>query len=55
MQSKSLLELVRRLNEIEIEQNKLDIEHNQIVEELYKRLPPLRDDVNIQPKVRVKK
>ena len=39
------------MNEINEEINKLEIEHNQIIQELHNRLPHLKDDVDIQPKV----
>lgn len=48
MQDKTTYELVMRINQIMIERNKLDIEHNEIVKELQKRYPQLKDDENIQ-------
>ena len=55
-------ELVERLNQIMIEQyklemkmNELDQEHNNIVYELWKRLPHLKDSPDIQPKKKVRK
>lgn len=55
-------ELAERLNAIMIEQyrlemkmNELNNEHNEIVYELWKRLPHLKDDPNIQPKKKVRK
>ena len=55
-------ELVERLNQIMVEQyrlemkmSELDREHNEIVYELWKRLPHLRDNPDIQPKKKVKK
>ena len=55
-------ELVERLNEIMVEQyrlemkmNELDREHNEIVYELWKRLPHLKDSPDIQPKKKVRK
>lgn len=55
MKDKTLLELANRLNEIEVERNKLDLEYNMIVHELWNRIPSLKDDVNIQPKKKVRK
>lgn len=49
--NKTVFELVSRLNQINVERQKLDIEYNKIVHELWDRLPNLKDDVNIQPKV----
>lgn len=46
-----LIDLVTRFNEIRKEQQELEIEHNAIVMELWERIPKLKDDVNIQPKV----
>jgi uncharacterized protein YacL (UPF0231 family) len=48
MQDKTTYELVMRINLIMIERNKLDIEHNEIVKELQRRYPQLKDDENIQ-------
>lgn len=55
-------ELVERLNAIMVEQyrlemkmNELDREHNEIVFELWKRLPNLKDSSDIQPKKKVRK
>lgn len=55
-------ELVERLNQIMIEQyqlemkmNELDNEHNNIIYELWKRLPHLKDSPDIQPKKRTKR
>ena len=62
MKNKTTLELAFRLNEIMVEQNKLqlqsvelDREYNEIVYELWDRYPHLRDDVNLQPITRVRK
>lgn len=49
LREESILKLANRLNQIERQQ--LDIEYNQIVHELWNRIPSLKDDVNIQPKV----
>ena len=55
-------ELVERLNQIMVEQyrlemkmSELDREHNEIVYELWKRLPHLKESPDIQPKVKEKK
>ena len=55
MDKEKLFNLATRLNEIRIEQNKLDIEYNQIIEELWNMIPKLKDDPNIQPKTLVKR
>lgn len=61
MKSKTVLELVNRLNEIMVEQHNMDIksiqlekEYNEIVYELWSRIPSLTEDTNIQPKKRVR-
>ena len=46
-----LIDLANRLNQIEIEKQKLDLEYNQIIYELWERIPPLKEDENMQPKV----
>lgn len=46
----SLISLVNRLNEIEVEQQNLELEYNAIVNELWERIPSLQNDCNIQPK-----
>ena len=48
MQNKSTYELVMRINELMKERDKIDIEHNEIVKELQRRMPQLKDDKNIQ-------
>lgn len=60
LKDKSIKELVDRLNEINKEKDKLDIEiivlndeYDKIVKELWDRIPSLRDDPNLQ-KVKVK-
>lgn len=59
MRNMTILQLVYRLNDIMVEQNKLEIksmelekEYNEIVYELWGRIPSLKDDENIQPKGR---
>lgn len=42
--------LVNRLNEIRAEQNKLDMEHNEIVRTLWDMIPSLKNDPNIEIK-----
>ena len=46
-----IINLVHRINQIEMEKQKLDIEYNQIVSELWERIPSLKKDENMQPKV----
>ena len=53
MKDKEVFELAKRLNEIDVERNKLDIEYNEIVQKLWDKIPSLKDDVNLQ-KVKVK-
>lgn len=60
LKDKSIKELVDRLNEINKEKDKLDIEiivlddeYDKIVKELWDRIPSLKDDPNLQ-KVKVK-
>jgi hypothetical protein len=48
MQNKSTYELVMRLNRLMIERNKIDMEHNEIVKELQRRIPQLKNDENIK-------
>ena len=55
MRDKTTLELAFRINKIEKEIYDLEMEYNQIVEELKNRIPSLKDDVNIQPKKKVRK
>lgn len=62
MERKTIFQLAMRLNEIMKEQNslgvstpELDEEYNAIVYELWGRIPSLKDDVNLQPKTKVKK
>lgn len=61
MKNKTILELVNRLNEIMVERNNLEIrimeldrEYDEIVYELWERIPSLKDDENIQPKKKVR-
>ena len=48
MQDKSTYELVMRINQLIKERDKIDIEHNEIVKELKRRMPQLKDDENIK-------
>lgn len=50
LENKSIQELADRLNQIRVERDKLYIEYSQIVEELCKRLPNLKDDENLKLK-----
>ena len=50
----SVIALANRLSEINIERDRLDMEELKIMHELWERIPSLRDDVNMQPKVKVK-
>lgn len=61
MSGKTIFQLITRLNEIMIEQDRLEIksmelekEFNEIVYELWGRVPNLKDDKTIQPKRRVR-
>ncbi len=65
----SLLKLANRLNEIEIQRQQISLknidnehkmkilneEYDEIVYELWNRIPSLKDDANIQPKKKIKK
>lgn len=50
-----LIDLANRLNEIDREKQKLDIEYNKIIYELWDRIPTLKEDENMQPKILRKK
>ena len=50
MKNKTTLELAQRLNSIEKQRNELDIEFNMIIQELWNRVPSLKEDVNLQKK-----
>jgi len=54
MKDKTILELATRINEIRVEQQKLEIEYNSIVKELWDRIPSLKDDPNLQIKEKTK-
>ena len=62
MKSMSILQLVYRLNEIMVEMDKLEMrsiqlekEYNEIVYELWGRIPSLKESEDIQPKKKVRK
>lgn len=48
----TVYDLAMRLNMIMVEQQKLDLEHNAIVHELWDRIPSIKDSPDIQPKIR---
>ena len=54
MKEKTTSELVMRMNEINKSIDMLLLEYNQIVKELWVRYPNLKNEVDIQPKVRIK-
>lgn len=45
------IDLVHRLNKIDVERQNLDIEYNKIIYELWDRVPTLKEDENMQPKI----
>lgn len=57
MNKDKTFELVNRLNEIRVEQQKLELEYNRIIKELWDIIPNLKNDPNIQlqEKIKVKK
>lgn len=62
MEHKTVFELVNRLNEITKELNGLGLqeimlvkEYDEIVYELWRRIPTLKENVDIQPKRKVRK
>jgi hypothetical protein len=48
MQDKTTYELVMRINQLMKERDKIDMEHNEIVKELQRRMPQLKNDENIK-------
>ena len=48
----TVYDLAMRLNMIMVEQQKLDLEHNAIVQELWDRIPSVTEHPDIQPKIR---
>lgn len=55
LSKESVFNLANRLNQIELERQKLDMEHNRIVRELWERIPSLKNEEDIQLKVLKKK
>ena len=55
MNTKITFELAQRLNEIEVEINKLELERLKIIKVLQNRIPSLKNDINLQPKKKVRK
>lgn len=54
MKEKTTSELVMRMNEINKSIDMLLLEYNQIVKELCVRYPNLKNEVDMQPKIRIK-
>ena len=61
MKDKSVYELATRLNELTKELNTLELreitligEYDEIVYELWRRIPTLKEDADIQPKKKVR-
>lgn len=50
LENKSIRELADRLNQIMVERDRLYMEYAEILEELCKRLPNLKDDENLKLK-----
>jgi hypothetical protein len=50
LEEKTIQELADRLNKIMVERDKLYIEYSQILEELCKRLPNLKDNEDLKLK-----
>lgn len=51
IKKESLINLIKRLNQIDEAQQRLDMEYNEIIYELWYRIPTLRIEENMQPKV----
>lgn len=51
LNNESVYKMVVRINQIEYEIRQLEMEYNTILSELHRRLPNLKDDKNLQPKV----
>ena len=49
LKSWTVYDLAMRLNTIMVEQQRLDLEHNQIVKELWDRIPAVKESPDIQP------
>ena len=54
METKTTKDLAMRMNLINKEIDSLLLEYNSIVKELWKRYPNLKNEVDIQPKIRIK-
>ena len=52
LKSWTVYDLAMRLNMIMVEQQQLDLEHNAIVQELWDRIPSVKDSPDIQPKTK---
>jgi len=53
LEKTSLIDLINRINQISVERMNLDLEYNDIVDELKKRMPGLKDDPNLE-KIKIK-
>lgn len=53
LETTSLIDLINRVNQISVERLQLDLEYNNIMDELYKRFPDLKDDPNLE-KIKIK-
>lgn len=51
LSKESVYKMVVRISQIEYEIRQLEMEYNTILSELHHRLPDLKDDKNLQPKV----
>ena len=51
LSKESVYKMVVRINQIEYEIRQLEMEYNTILGELHHRLPNLKDDKNLKPKV----
>ena len=51
LSNESVYKMVVRINQIEYEIRQLEMEYNTILSELHRRLPNLKDDKNLRPKV----
>lgn len=52
LKEKSVYDLAMRLNMIMVEQQRLDLEYNAIVQELWDRIPSVKNSPDIQPKTK---
>lgn len=53
LETTSLIDLINRINQISVEKLQLDLEYNNIIDELYRRFPNLKDDPNLE-KIKIK-